>query len=234
LIATLRTLVVLRLIAICDRAEAFFRSRGRGLRQLVGHPKEISGVSIPEGDPQWCDAVHEAGHALVAWASPSVARVTRLVLYRHESVRVRLRGELVAGVCFFEWKPMSERFVLWDDATHRLGGIAAELSRFSRARSGPSRDDLVLARESVSKVMSLAYEPPWTPPPLVGKGVSRMIRGLDPSVAFGLDACYARARHLVDLHRSRLERLAVSLYTYGELEEAQISDLLGPRPWESR
>src|SRR5687768_4009469 len=81
-------------------------------------------------------AAHETGHAIMAWVSPSVLRITEVTIDASED----------RGVVRFDRTPIRNALHRWDSIAIGLGGIAGEGIAFGNVKAGGCMSDLHRAR----------------------------------------------------------------------------------------
>ena len=193
---------------------------------VLGDPREGKLTS----DEKRRVAVHEAGHAVVAWASSDAEPPRR--------ISILPRGRALGAT---EQAPGSDRHLatrgeLDTKLTVLLGGFAAELAVLGEVSSGSEQDlreATALATEMVSRYgMSDALGPmwldrsegPWSRPS------DAMIHAIEDQARELLAAAHRRAVTLVEKHRPTLDRLADRLVDQETLEHDELAQTLGARP----
>lgn len=163
-------------------------------------------------------AVHEAGHAVVAWHASTVRSLT---------ISIRVDG----GNVFCSHFDLSSPKALWLRAVILLGGIAAECDSYGGFRSGHSSSDLIAARD----IMRLLFE----------RGLSEDFSGEHSACGLNFGAmfhsplataelvlfetAFNEARALVVAHRHALLSLASLLQREDFVTESQATPILGSR-----
>jgi cell division protease FtsH len=184
-------------------------------------------------------AVHEGGHALVAYCLPGADP-----LYK---VSIILRGRTLGGTLQL---PEHERYTLpeqylKDRLAVMLGGRAAEKQMLGSVSSGADndiREATALARAMVARWgMSSEVGPvdlrDTEEYPFLGREIAQprhfsesSAQTVDRAVQELLIAAEGRARQVVHYHRELLVRLVARLEENETLEREQIESRLGPRP----
>jgi cell division protease FtsH len=169
-------------------------------------------------------AVHEAGHAVCAWASPYTWMITE----------VRLDDDRCSGHVWLIGLRSQQSPVLWHNIVIDLGGIAAEAKEFRGFRSGPAETDLVKALAFARTLAERGdVNPPWGGSELPANAfdLSKLFRSVvagSPEARI-LNLAYVRAKALVKSDQERLYRMAEDLTEKGVLGKADITYLFGFR-----
>lgn len=172
-------------------------------------------------------ACHEAGHALVAWDSQFVERVT--------SVSIATAG---GGEVLRSRSSRHTTTMLWDDMVIALAGIAGEAEMLQTIFTQEARGDLnkaltsakeLAAHERTIKATCLT---PWEPSYVTLTDVTEFYQDtpLSPPERRILNHAFQRAMQLTRRGRSRLETLMRALRKRRMLDTADLRKLLGPRP----
>jgi ATP-dependent Zn protease len=168
--------------------------------------------------------VHEAGHALVAWYSPSVISVDRMWL-NDSGGKTAFRSILVTPAHH------------WEKVAVGLAGMAAEVLCFGSVHGLSSRGDLLDARAvAVDFCRNGRPRLPWQQEPTV--------RGLDferifdaaPSVdvVWLMNESFKRSTYLIRENKAGHDRLVNALRRDRDLSAKQIASLFGPRFWSPK
>ena len=170
------------------------------------------------GEAASVTAAHEAGHVLVAWLSPAMARVDGTVWVKDgDRSRVEVRSD---------YKRPVTALTYWERSSVAAAGIAAELVTHLRFRSGPARVDLGAMRLMIGHLCApgKVAVPPWPDPegrsPPFGKFFED---GLPPAHAEVFRRCYLRARERILSNRGPYERLRTALIAKIELSAQEIA-----------
>lgn len=169
-------------------------------------------------------AVHEAGHAVVAWKSP-YSRITAIEM--DEGLSLGSGRVLLGGVHMLRHNvPKAE----WWNLAILLGGLAGELAELKKFRSGNCRADLENARQALRDIDGRGdITPPWPPAEQVGSFdvVGLYAKGsLSAGEEVVLRQAYAKARSLIEDERTKFEVLARHLLEKGRIDEAEVRRLL--------
>jgi len=195
------------------------------------------------GDEKRKTAYHEAGHALLAWLTPSADRVHK--------VTVIPRGRAL-GVT--QMLPEEDRMnitqrELEDRLMFLLGGRAAETIVFEQLSAGAENDlerATMLARRMVTKWgMSERLGPVSyklsDDDPFLGREMHQQrqfsehtLQRIDEEIARVLHESAERAERVLRKHRDKLDLLADALVEREELSETEITELIGPAVREDR
>jgi len=168
-------------------------------------------------------AVHEAGHAIVAWQSRFASAVFEITCDIEE-------GKTETGrINSIYMEPPG----LWEWAAIDLAGLAAELLIFNRFNSFQSRDDLMASRNNSIAVIHSNVEQQWRDEPSLGSlSFERMFatdkQPTEPVVQV-MNVSDRRAKALILCERDRFARLALELHKKGSMLQQEIEQLLGPR-----
>jgi cell division protease FtsH len=202
-------------------------------RVLMGPKRE----EVLSGKEKRMTAIHESGHALLAWIVPGADRVHKVTIIP--------RGRSL-GVT--QLLPEEDRLNISESELHgrlcfMLGGRAAEKMIFSEYSAGAENDLMQatrLARRMVTawgmseRLGPVAYRTSEEHP-FLGKEIyeqrefsEHSARLIDEEVARILHSAADRASKLLVQHRAELERLADALERQEVLDEQEIEQLLGP------
>jgi ATP-dependent Zn protease len=163
-------------------------------------------------------AVHEAGHALVAWACSTVLDI--------HDVTIELK---TGGHVHYRRWVKEEPDYHWCDGVVSLSGLAAELLVYAKTKSKPAEKDLTDALAAVRQVGE--SRPPWGRLPTLIHPSFAPAFATRPSNAelAALGQCYSMARHVIVSHGDKLDRLVALLLTKRTVTEKEIESLLGGR-----
>ena len=202
-------------------------------RVLMGPKRE----EVLSGKEKRMTAIHEAGHALLAWIVPGADRVHKVTIIP--------RGRSL-GVT--QLLPQEDRLNISESELHgrlcfMLGGRSAEKIVFDEYSAG-AENDLVQATRIARRMVTawgmserlgpVAYHTS-DEHPFLGKEIYEQrefseysARLIDEEVARILHAAGDRAYKLLVEHRDDLERLANALEKQEVLDEGEIEEILGP------
>ena len=181
-------------------------------------------------------AVHEAGHALVAWMLPQQKNVLKIsITPRGNAMGYTQR----AGNEFHEYQTNSTLFC---DMAVMMGGRAAEEVVIGSVSAG-AMDDLQRCTDiAMKKLMAfgmservglLAYNPDSTGQ---GRSFVRFSEGSQTAVESEAEklvqAAYAKAKDIVKLHQSKITALVQELSEKKELVTSDLERIWGTRPLE--
>jgi cell division protease FtsH len=202
-------------------------------RVLMGPKRE----EVLSGKEKRMTAIHESGHALLAWIVPGADRVHKVTIIP--------RGRAL-GVT--QLLPEEDRLNISESELHgrlcfMLGGRAAEKLIFNEYSAGAENDLMQgtrLARRMVTawgmseRLGPVAYRTSEEHP-FLGKEIyeqrefsEHSAQLIDEEVARILHAAADRANRLLTQHRAELEKLADALEQQEVLDESEIEVLLGP------
>lgn len=173
-------------------------------------------------------AIHEAGHAVVAWHNPYVTQI--------DSIEMDEGLDAGAGrVIYTRIKKEDETPALWFDLVTNLSGVAAEMHELGKTRSGGSRDDLVKALTTAQKLGRGECKPPWGDedrPASNGFDIVKMYRqgSVTPEEAQALRIGYSRAKALIQRKHEQFNRVVHDLLRKGSLSGADVTAIFGTRP----
>lgn len=204
-----------------NRAEdAVLPKNAKRLFTLIA--KAADGAGLELGQSRVRAAAHESGHALAAWSSIHVVRVTG----------ARLQGPGNGMVRFDMVDAKSRGGAAWDRVMIGLAGLAGEILTFGSVRSADAEYDLTAARDDAARIVAGGWQRPWSPTDGRGLDIGAMFaEPPTPAVRETLGECYRRAR-VVILHRPDLfGMLQRELLRHGEIDADGIVKLLGDRPW---
>lgn len=175
-----------------------------------------------EGEEISRTAAHEAGHVLVAWLSPSICRVTGVVLRRRGTERI-------ASVKRETHRPQTP-FMLWDALVISVAGMAAEAMTHATFHTRNARSDLGGMRTVIAEIRRWygTLRPPWPEPGThAAPPFERYFSdGLPDDEAELMRSAYRRARGLILAHRGAYERLRTAMLIELEIDEAGIAAAL--------
>lgn len=160
-------------------------------------------------------AVHEVGHAVVAWHCPYTTIDTVEMDEGTSLGRGRVRNRMLVR----EGDLQKSR---WWEVALRLGGIAGELVELGKTRSGNCLDDLNRARDAAQGV--LGTDPPWREAPSSTFDPVKMFRtgSVTEAEARVLRICYDHARSLILKDREVFNRLVHDLMEKAVLREEDV------------
>ncbi len=202
-------------------------------RVLMGPKRE----EVLSGKEKWMTAIHESGHALLAWIVPGADRVHKVTIIP--------RGRSL-GVT--QLLPEEDRLNISESELHgrlcfMLGGRAAEKLIFNEYSAGAENDLLQatrLARRMVTawgmseRLGPVAYRTSEEHP-FLGKEIyehrefsEHSAQLIDEEVARILHAAADEASRLLSAQRDQLQTLARALEEQEVLDEQEIEQLLGP------
>ena len=182
-------------------------------------------------------AVHEAGHALLAWILPGVERLHK--------VTVIPRGRAL-GVT--QIVPEEDRYNISESYLHNrlvfiMGGREAEKIAYQEYSAGAENDldqATALARRMVTlwgmseKLGPVAYRTS-DEHPFLGKEIHEQrnfsehtAQVIDEEVAAILHKAAKRAADLLAEHKDKLDKLADALVDRESLDEQEVAELIGP------
>jgi hypothetical protein len=189
------------------------------LRQTFPNsPSQSCSKDKPVDSVPYRIAVHEAGHAVAAWACSCIRGITE----------VTVESKTGGGHVRFTYYESETDSFYWCKTVISLAGWAAEMRVFSKARAKPAEGDLLDARTLVSR-LSFGATPPWKPtaPPFDFTRVfSFDLRSQD---AAALAHCYAMASHLISSYGDRFDQLVALLLTKKTVVEKELESVLGSR-----
>ena len=202
---------------------------------VLGDPRE--GRLTP--DEKRRVAVHEAGHAVVAWALPEVEPPRRIsILPRGRSLGAT---EQVPG----EDRHLAPRSELEARLAMLLGGYASEIAVLGQPSTGSERDLADATRLAAQMVAHYGMSPPLGPvyyehesvDPFLGQPTTpasapsdATVHTIEEQTRLILGEAHARATALVQRHRAALDRLADRLVEHETLDRSELDTTLGPRP----
>lgn len=184
-------------------------------------------------------AVHEAGHAVLAWASPYVTEVGFIAL---EMKTLWPDQVILAGVTAYSVSPTvaADPRHLWNQIVIGLGGMAAEAFMLRSIKSRGCTVDLMGAKGYAEIIRGRrgAAAMDWLPWDDDGEDAGRglpdiadmFVEPIDPTVRDILNACCRRAKLGVAAQPQRLAALMNALMADDRLNNDQLWRLLGPRP----
>ena len=167
--------------------------------------------------------VHEAGHAVVAWACTLVADISRIdTLHNKEGV--------TGGLTAFNLYKAKNVPTLWCDLVIALAGIAAEANIYRSFRSSWSQSDLSGSHKISRQLAELGeLEPPWENSETHSLPFQRMYQSLMPAQLIVLNRAYAMSRHLLIKHDDKFRQLMLCLEEHSIITTPQINKVMGTK-----
>lgn len=164
-------------------------------------------------------AVHEAGHALCAWACFLVDQIIVAQIDDHKGVRYRW------------WYPSFKDDVQWCDMVIGLAGLAAERMVYGRARKGVSKD-LEEVRASAAWVIDHKATAPWEVVDLQPLPFARRFQPpLTPEEERCVRTAFTKAQQLLRDGKDRHAKLVSALLCHRTMTYKDITSVLGDRYW---
>lgn len=163
-------------------------------------------------------AVHEAGHAVVAWCSPLAWNISGTVSDTDGNGRVSYKRHA-----------SKDPDRIWLDTVVKLAGLAAEVHVFKRFRSLPSYQDLLYARAHAQHLVSLGAASRYSTEERLLPFHRMFHTPLEQAEERILNAAYREAKRIVSHHGSKYFRLVSLFLTCKTVTEQQISTVLGSR-----
>lgn len=182
-------------------------------------------------------AIHEVGHALVAWIGhPYVTELTEIsftsqgagkVLYNYN------RG----------FRPRPSLDHLWCECLVSLGGIAGEMVHFKKTRSLPAAKDLERARDAAKEIVRRggSHKAPWNTAEVdrvAGSpfDVSKMLRSIKEGTpeALVMNQAYDRAKFLIMTNEDLQAKILDALLRHGTMGPREIRQVFGHRTFHLR
>jgi cell division protease FtsH len=207
----------------------------RAIDRIMAGPEKKSRIMAPEEKRRV--AYHESGHALVAESLPTADPVRKVTIIPHG----------VAALGYTQQLPTQERYLytkeeLLDRITVMLGGRAAEEVVFHDVSTG-AHDDLQRVSEMARRMITElgmsehlgAYAVEQVRQPMFLDSSYQSARNYSEDTAKRIDTeaqtlverLYQRARHILEMHRDKLEALAQYLLEHEVIDQASLAMLLG-------
>jgi len=207
----------------------------KAIDRVMAGPEKKSRVMAPEEKRRV--AYHESGHALVAESLPTADPVRKVTIIPHG----------VAALGYTQQLPTQERYLytkeeLLDRITVMLGGRAAEEVVFHDVSTG-AHDDLQRVSEMARRMITElgmsehlgAYAVEQVRQPMFLDSGYQSARNYSEDTAKRIDTeaqtlverLYQRARHILEMHRDKLEALAQYLLEHEVIDQASLAMLLG-------
>lgn len=197
---------------------------------MLGPERKTNVMNMKEKE---ITAYHEAGHAIVASLLPYSDPVHKI------SIISRGRAAGYTLKLPFEDKRMQSKREFLDDIAMSLGGYVAEKEVFGDVTTGPSNDIQVLtalARDMVTRygmsdkmgTIALVGDSGRT---MFGNGVDggyseKISSEIDAEVKKIIDNAYAKAEHIITVHRKLLDAIAERLIEIETLEREEFEQIL--------
>jgi cell division protease FtsH len=207
----------------------------KAIDRVMAGPEKKSRVMAPEEKRRV--AYHESGHALVAESLPTADPVRKVTIIPHG----------VAALGYTQQLPTQDRYLytkeeLLDRITVLLGGRAAEEVVFHDISTG-AQDDLQRVSEMARRMVTEfgmsehlgAYAVEQARQPLFLDSGYQSSKHYSEATAERIDQeahtmverMYQRARHILEMHRDKLEALAQYLLQHEVIDQASLAMLLG-------
>ncbi len=177
-------------------------------------------------------AVHEAGHAVLAWEARCVMDVTSAQIVADDDERsaglVKYRSRL----------PVIARDN-WEQVSICLAGLAAEVTMYGSCQKGGAEDDIRSARELVDEIYQGergyfgSSACPWNEEADKAPSIAGTVYGDDERSRKNeiIDSCYRHALAKIREHRHLFDAVAAALDQKGRLDQDELATLLGERQW---
>ena len=164
-------------------------------------------------DEETRTAVHEVGHLLVAWRATRVRAVT--VAWLHET----------GGNVRYELYPVDGKRET--SLIIKLAGIAAEMMVFRNFRAGPSKDDLMEARDILGDVDLKWLDPRGHKLPTFFSKTYEVAPSKEDE--HKLQCAYAIAKAILTEHAVVHAHLVSHLLSMKRIDAAHLNQVFGPR-----
>lgn len=169
--------------------------------------------------------VHEAGHALCAWACTKVRHIDYIKIHTMGN------GSMQA------WWPRQNIAGMWSDLVISMGGLAAETAYYGRAYTGNGKTDLKMCLDAAIQLEKWNADiPPWsTMTWRQYPAFSKLFSQLSDRQHSILQHAYAMSRHILETHQQRFRQLTDELVKQRradstfQMEGKEIEALLGDR-----
>lgn len=182
--------------------------------------------------------VHEAGHAVVAWHSPTILAVDKVC------TRVGPLTQLIIGVSGFTLTasicPGNDPIGSWDDIAINIASVAAiRLAYGCRQPFGGAAADIATAFSHAYWLTAMGFGRPSASPWIVDAGRIPPDRNLWVQINLNIpeqirpliDLAYMRAIQVIVTERRAMRLLCATLQGSGFVSgKDEIRRLLGPRP----
>jgi len=182
-------------------------------------------------------AYHEAGHAVVGWMLEHTDALLKVSIVPRTSKALGFAQYMPKDQHLFSKEQIFERMCM------ALGGRVAESMTFNRITSG--------AQDDLRKVTDMAYKcvrelgmsetvghvsfPQAEGAEFAGKPYSKALAALiDTEVTQLVSKAYHETENLVKLNKDKLQKVAEALLEKETLNYADMEELIGPRPFESK
>ena len=166
-------------------------------------------------------AVHESGHAVVAWCCTIVTRIAQAVVGSD------------GGFVDYAIQPFDSSDVRWCKIVLCMAGAAAEITVFGKIRSGESRSDLAEARSLTEGLIGKGDSTsPWRIKWVGPKSLpfaQIYVPTISPEEETILANAYVRAKELVQAHGDRFYALVTELMEKRILDEQDLERILHKR-----
>ncbi len=175
-------------------------------------------------------ASHESGHCLVAWFSPYVRAVNS----------VDIVGDDIAGgktVTTFALRAGGSVDTDWDILAYTMAGMAGELVRHGRFRTGNAASDIIVSvalAEQMLKVYAFKDIRKKFPPKETGPDFGDYLPETSPGHAIEmLNFAFIEAKRRIRERHATFVRLEQALLARKSLDHDALTSLLGERFWKT-
>ncbi|HTM68726.1 MAG TPA: hypothetical protein VL426_05505 [Candidatus Binatia bacterium] len=218
-------MVIVLVLASSAAATIFVLAAVRAGARALPSPQD-PGWPRHDVPPDERTAAHEAGHAILAWVSPNVSRLTAVTLDDKD-------GDAVVR---FDRRPLVTPADRWDSIVIALAGIAGEGRAFGSIKAWGAGRDLHRARLWAEE-LAAAGDPMaawlWEEPRAASTlDVGAMYKDRPSPLACDvLNKGFRRAKDVIALRPDKFDALRAALRQRRSLTHDEVGALLGPRPW---
>jgi ATP-dependent Zn protease len=167
-------------------------------------------------------AVHEAGHAVIAWCCTIVP-----------SVKVATVEDPMGGMVLYTCREPKEPEAAWCRAVIALAGVAAEAHVYGRWKTRGSEGDISKALAFVREIGPREVAPPWMKIGEAGSKVPDFGKlfhgGIGALERERMKEAYRMARKIVATHGGDYFRLVSALLAMKTTSEVHLEKILGKR-----
>jgi len=177
--------------------------------------------------PRGLTAVHESGHAVLSWRSPTVLKINSAELHEGGGTVWRQNTNIPTNVSY------------WYDIAICLAGIAAELELVTTFSPVASKKDLLLAAQTARQIIAGGHtlaNCPWddeSSADTIDVGSVLKTRPAN-DVNDILRRCFQHARYIIRENRPGMLKLAKEILKRDKLTHDDIVAVLGPRPFNEK
>jgi AFG3 family protein len=226
---------------ICNEAAIFAARRGKDavdIRDFESATDRViggleKGTNIMSPEERRTVAYHEAGHAVAGWFLEHADPLLKVTIVPRSSGALGFAQYLPREVALYSKEALVDRMCM------ALGGRASEELNFGRITTGASDDldkvtQMAYAMTTIygmnSKIGQLSF-PPKQEQQFSKPYSDKTAALIDEEARDLVERAYARTKELLDAHKDKLAALAERLLERETVNQDDIVDVLGERPF---